>query len=121
MRALIASSDLSIVSLATGAAARKSAELQVAMSPAALAEAIQSKAFELVIFDLGMPSLDIAAAMKKLREQAPSMATKTLAFGPHVQEAVLAAARSAGCDRVLSRGQFHSQIDAILGGGESHA
>jgi len=122
MHALLVSSDLSIVSLATNAAARKSVELQVAMSAAALSEALQSKPFSLVIFDLSMPSLDLAAAMQKLREQATAHNTagqntpvQTLAFGPHVQEAVLAAARSAGCDRVISRGQFHGQIEAILG------
>ncbi|HEX4150006.1 MAG TPA: hypothetical protein VHY20_13500 [Pirellulales bacterium] len=123
MRALLASSDLSIVSLASGAAGRNRVELQVAMSPAALAAAIESQPFDLAIFDLSMPALDIARAIESLRGRPaaslpgaslPGVPLRTVAFGPHVQEALLAAARSAGCDRVLSRGQFHSQIDGIV-------
>ena len=115
MSVLLASSDLAIVSLATGAAARQQVELQVAMSAAALAAALETKSFRLVIFDLGLSSLDVSQAMQQLR-QSSSAEAETIAFGPHVQESLLAAARTAGCNRILSRGQFHSQIGEILEG-----
>jgi hypothetical protein len=51
--------------------------------------------------------------MQQLR-QSPSREAETIAFGPHVQESLLAAARTAGCNRILSRGQFHAQIGEIL-------
>ncbi|HWC90649.1 MAG TPA: hypothetical protein VG433_13365 [Pirellulales bacterium] len=115
MSVLLASSDLAIVSLATGAAGRQQVELQVAMSAAALAAALEAKTFKLVIFDLGLASLDVTQAMQQLR-QSPSCEAATIAFGPHVQESLLAAARSAGCNRILSRGQFLAQIGEILEG-----
>jgi hypothetical protein len=60
-----------------------------------------------------LPSLDIAALVDQLKLKAAS-ATRTIAFGPHVHEERLAAARHAGCDRVVSRRQFFSQLDTIL-------
>jgi hypothetical protein len=39
---------------------------------------------------------------------------KIVAFGPHVHEAKLAAARSAGCDEVISRGRFHAELIEIV-------
>ncbi len=60
-----------------------------------------------------MPSLKVEAivdCVRKGRETAPAI----IAFGPHVHENLLAAARAAGCDDVLSRGQFFGQLDAIL-------
>ena len=42
--------------------------------------------------------------------------TRVVAFGPHVHEQRLAAARDAGCDLVVSRGQFFSQLETILKG-----
>jgi hypothetical protein len=47
--------------------------------------------------------------------KAASAATRVIAFGPHVHEDRLAAARAAGCDSVLSRGQFFSQAENVLG------
>ena len=37
-----------------------------------------------------------------------------IAYGPHVKESLLAAARDQGLDQVLSRGQFDQQIGPIL-------
>lgn len=66
----------------------------------------------LVIIDLGLPQLDIAAAVCQLRETARDV--KIMAYGPHVDAAMLAAAERAGCDLVLPRSQFDQQIAAIL-------
>lgn len=113
MAVLVVTADLGIVSLAGGAASRQAIELQTAMTSAAASEALAANAFSLVIFDLGMPRLDIAPTIQQLRGS-PSATAQVIAFGPHVQEALLSAARTAGCDRVLTRGQLHAQIDAIL-------
>lgn len=114
MAILLASSDLAIISLVTGAAKEQPVEVQTASSPGAVTSALASRPFRLVIFDLGMPGLDVTQAMAGVRSQNP--AAQAIAFGPHVQEGLLTAAREAGCDRVLSRGQFHAQINAIIGG-----
>jgi hypothetical protein len=39
---------------------------------------------------------------------------RVVAFGPHVHEERLAAARNAGCDEVVSRGEFFARLDAIV-------
>ena len=66
----------------------------------------------LVIIDLGLPELDIADAVCRLREMNGPL--KILAYGPHVDTAALTAAEQAGCDSVLPRSQFNQQIADIL-------
>jgi hypothetical protein len=39
---------------------------------------------------------------------------RLIAFGPHVHEEKLAAARTAGFDLVISRGKFFSDVEAII-------
>ena len=51
--------------------------------------------------------------MNQLRADA-SHSVHVVAFGPHVHEERLAAAREAGCDVVVSRGKFFAELDAIL-------
>ncbi len=51
----------------------------------------------------------IAAAVATLRARFPH--SHQIAFGPHVQELRLNAAKEAGCQPVLTRGQLSGQID----------
>jgi hypothetical protein len=37
-----------------------------------------------------------------------------IAYGPHVQDETLRAATTAGCDEVLTRGQFNARMDEVL-------
>ncbi|HJT30565.1 MAG TPA: hypothetical protein VJ783_00755, partial [Pirellulales bacterium] len=67
----------------------------------------------LIILDLNTAALDLGELVPRLRSQLPS-GVAIVAFGPHVHESKLAAAADAGCDRVLSRGQFHSRLDSLL-------
>ena len=67
---------------------------------------------KLALLDLGLPGLDIAATVDRLREVAGN--AKIIAYGPHVNAAALAAAAQAGCDSVMPRSQFDQQIAAIL-------
>ena len=64
------------------------------------------------ILDLSMASLDPAEAIRRLRSA--SNGVPILAFGPHVHEGRLAAAREAGADEVMSRGAFDAQMDNLL-------
>lgn len=65
-----------------------------------------------VFVDLTMPGLNIAEAVQAIRTAAP--AAQIVAFGPHVQMPQLDLAQAAGCDAVLTRGQFHAGLDALL-------
>lgn len=69
----------------------------------------------LILLDLSAAACrleQIPELVSELRRQLP--ASRLLAFGPHVWEDKLAAAREAGCDEVLARGQFNQQMNAIL-------
>jgi len=82
-------------------------------SPLDAIEKASSTEIRQVILDLSTPNLDVEALVPKLRESADVPLT-IVAYGPHVQEAKLVNAQSAGCDQVLTRGQFNSQIDELL-------
>jgi CheY-like chemotaxis protein len=106
-------SDLMVTSRVEGAAQRVGVSLKSVATLEALVSQVAGSAVRLVIVDLSTPSLDVAALVgrvKSLGEASPAI----VAFGPHVHESLLAAARDAGCDEVVSRGQFFAQLDAIL-------
>lgn len=113
MDALLLSADLATSSNVTGAAARCGASCETAWTPAAAVEKAANLAPRLVILDLSTPGLDPAAIVAEMQGLA-APPNRIIAFGPHVHEAKLAAAREAGCDQVISRGRFHADLDAIL-------
>ena len=104
--------DLACSSQVTGAAARTAQPLEVVSTIEALAAAAARGATTILV-DLNAPSLDLAELVRRVREVS-NPSPRIIAFGPHVHEARLAAARGAGCDQVISRGQFYSQLDALL-------
>jgi AmiR/NasT family two-component response regulator len=111
--ALALISDLMTSSQAASAAQRAGTTLDVALSVDALVAKAEATRPTLVIVDLSHPNLDVAAAIARLKPLlAPGGAI--LAFGPHVQHERLEAARAAGCDAVISRGEFHAKIEQIL-------
>ena len=113
MSVVLLSSDLSVSSAATGAAARAGATLKTAFDIATLKTHVRTDSPRLVILDLGTPQIDPARLVPELREIADAN-LRVMAFGPHVHEQKLAAARAAGCDEVLTRGQFHANLDQIF-------
>ncbi len=61
---------------------------------------------DVVVVDLGRPGvLDVL----------PAIATPTIGFGSHVDRPLLAAARDAGCQEVLTRSAFFSRLSELLG------
>src|SRR5262249_9093040 len=105
--------DLMFASRVQGAAARRGIGLDVAMSTSAALEKGSAAAPYLAIIDLTLPKLDIERTVADLHATFGSQLT-IVAFGPHVQHEHLAAAENAGCDRVLTRGQFNATMDAVL-------
>lgn len=112
MRFLLLSGDLMLMSAAQGAADRHGATVAVVGDATALAERLASEPVGLVAVDLRTSGLDIAAAVKQIRAAAPDAIV--LAGGPHVQRDSLAAAAAAGCDEVVTRGQFEGRLDALV-------
>jgi DNA-binding NarL/FixJ family response regulator len=113
MSALALISELMTRSRLEAAASRTGAEVQIVGSCEALLQAAQAPDVGFVILDLEHPALVPADLLPRLRAQLPAGA-RVIAFGPHVHAARLAAAQEAGCDQVLSRGEFHAKLDAIL-------
>lgn len=113
MTVVLLSGDLAVLSRIEGAARRAGESVrQVASGPQA-AEICAGGGVRLVIVDLSTPTLDVAAVMAPLRKEAPTC-PRLIAFGPHVHEERLAEAREAGCDLVMTRGRFFSQLDSLL-------
>lgn len=104
---LLATADLSCVT-----AAGPSELLSIAWKPGEISALSAQGEFQTVILDLGMPGLDVASIVAQLRADQP--AVQIVAFGPHVQEARLQEAQSAGCDLVLTRGQFHARARELV-------
>ena len=111
MSAVLLTGDLAFSSKLVAAAARRGWKLDLAMSPAAL-DAHRTEGVRLVLIDLSMSAVDPATIVEKLQGWSPP--PDIVAFGPHVQEARLAAAREAGCDLVVSRGHMNAQAEEIL-------
>ncbi len=55
---------------------------------------------------------ELAELVNRLRSMFPT--ARVAAFGPHVQEGRLQAAREAGCHPVLTRGQFNSRLASLM-------
>ncbi len=79
--------------------------------------ALQSKRPEgaevaFLVIDLGLSGLDVAATVSEARRLFEGVAI--IAFGPHVHVEQLHAARDAGCDAVLTRGQFEGNMGSLF-------
>ncbi len=111
MNVLLVSGDLMIHSMVEGAVRAIGAELVVASGATCVTQAT-THAPQFVLLDLGGNLPELAELVPQLRTAAP--VAKLIAFGPHVHAAKLTAARAAGCDEVLTRGQFHAGIGELL-------
>lgn len=112
MSVLLISNDLMLGSQLRPAANQAGITLAVKPSPAQLLTAEPPAGVKLVIVDLAAPGLDVTALVGAISAW-PARPT-VIAFGPHVHKAKLAAARKAGCDQVLSRGEMVSGAGALM-------
>jgi hypothetical protein len=105
------SPDIMFASQLIGAAATLGLKLAVAANPSDVAAKLDTQT-KLVIVDLSAAAGQFPAVIAATRQGATG--AKIVAFGPHVDEALLGSAQQAGCDLVLSRGQFHRQYADLL-------
>jgi len=105
--------DLLFSSRVAGVAQSRQIALSVVSDADQLLADTSANQVELVLLDLTTPSCDPKQLVPQLRRLArPPKAV--VAFGPHVHEAKLAAAEEAGCDQVLSRGEFNNRMAEVL-------
>ena len=113
MTIVLLSSDLMVVSRVAGAVAQQGSELRTFADSQQAAKSCRNLGARMLIVDLATPALDIANLVSTVKDGSDTAPT-IVAFGPHVHEERLAAACEAGCDRVVSRGQFMGQLDTLL-------
>jgi hypothetical protein len=114
MAILLLSADLMFASRVAGAATRIGTTLQTAATPEMLMERLAAaEPGALVVIDLTIRGFEPRYWIPLFRK-AVSPPGAILAYGPHVQEGLLAAAAEAGCDDVFTRGQFNARMDEIL-------
>ena len=111
MMILFLTTDMMFSSRVLGAATSLGLGLKIVPTAAALAQQATEQT-QLVLIDLTLPDIELVLAVENVR--AKSSAAKIIAFGPHVDAALLANAAHAGCDAVLTRSQFHQQYIEIL-------
>jgi CheY-like chemotaxis protein len=110
---LLITSDLACSSNVAGAAKHAGVELRTALGLAAIEGKLGPVCPSLAILDLSTAGLNPRELVPQLRPRLADGA-RIIAFGPHVHAAALAAAREAGCDLVVSRGEFHARVDDYL-------
>jgi CheY-like chemotaxis protein len=115
MLILFLTTDLVFPSRVAGVAQRLGARMETAATPDALMAKLAGEPSPpwVVLLDLNSPGIDPAAIVPRLMEL-PAPPQSIIAFGPHVHEEKLAAAQAAGCNLVLTRGQFDAQMQSLL-------
>ena len=81
-----------------------------------LVVAARESAPRLVVVDLDARGEPVAA-IARLTADPATAGVPVLAYASHVREDVMAAARAAGAERVVARGQFARDLPALLKGG----
>ncbi|MGY8769850.1 MAG: response regulator [Pirellulales bacterium] len=106
--------DLMFSSRACSFAKDSGADLRVAVSGAQCINAINQNKVDRVLIDLNVPKLDIEELMTQIKATGQNL--EVIAYGPHVHIELLEAAKAAGCNAVLSKGQFNQQIESLVAG-----
>jgi CheY-like chemotaxis protein len=112
MNAILLSDDLIFTSRVAGTARDLGLRVTPARTPAALLELARQQMPTCVIVDLAYPGLAVGELVGELGGL-PAR-PRVVAYGPHVDTAMLRAARAAGCDVVLPRSKFVEALPAEL-------
>ena len=113
MTAIFFTRDLFFSSRIASAAGQCGMDMTVVMTREELLQRLSSADARLVLLDLGACGADVHAFVSELRSTAAAPVF-IVAFGAHVDEATLSAARDGGCDEVFTRGQFSGQMVKVL-------
>ncbi len=71
---------------------------------------------EVLLIDLGAAKNQPVEAIRALKADGATQGITVIGYIGHEQEETIAAAKAAGCDRVMSKGAFASQLPALLKG-----
>jgi DNA-binding response OmpR family regulator len=110
---LLFTRDLLFSSRVMSEAKRQNLGLSMPGDPDSLLRETRQSGVGLVLLDLANPGCNPSELVPPIRRQLGERGV-IIAFGPHVDERGLQAAREAGCDLVLTRGQFNRQMAEVL-------
>lgn len=103
--------DLIVASRVESAARKCGLDIATGSAQAASVAAADENC-RMVLIDLRCPGLDLPKLVGALKLLTPP--PRIVAFGPHVHEQSLEAARAAGCDLVVTRGQLDREAESLL-------
>ena len=109
MKLLLLSHDLMIGARVEGTARQLGLTMVTVRDQQAAVDAASVGDCRVLIVDLSSPGLNIGDLMESVKEHLP-----VVTCAPHVHEQRLAAAREAGCDAVVTRGQLDRGLEEIL-------
>jgi hypothetical protein len=110
---VLLATDLMVTGMLEGIA-RRHAQPIVSISPAAIGKVELPESPRLALIDLNGVA-DIASLVPQLRAQFGD-GCQLVAFAPHVHVDRIKAARQAGCDRVITRGQLQEVAEELMAG-----
>ena len=110
---LLLSDDMIFTSRITGTARALGITVKTARSSEVLLAMAPQHRPALILVDLSNPGLQLPELLQALRTSSSSM-PRMVAYGSHVDAAVLRAAREAGCDPVLPRSKFVEELPRAL-------
>jgi PleD family two-component response regulator len=95
-------------------AERLNVALRLVRSPEELEAEARACRPALLIFDLNAERCQPLLAIRRVKANAELKDTPALGFFSHVQHELKAAATEAGCDRIMARSAFTTQLPDIL-------
>ncbi len=114
MKILAAIHDLMFSSKVNAAARGR----QIAWLPRGtpVAEHVAKEKPDVLLIDLANPALDATEAIRKIKSSPDTKDVVVIGYVDHTREDVIGAARQAGADQVLSKGEFARRLPELLGG-----
>lgn len=79
-----------------------------------VAEQVEAVKPDVLLIDLAAPALDAVNAIRQIK--AAGNAVTIIGYVDHTRAEVMEAARTAGCDQVLSKGEFARRLPELLAG-----
>ena len=106
--------DLMFLSRIREAARAAEVDVKTVREPAGLIEACRLQRPALVFVDLESQRLPVLDAVRALHNRPDLGAIPIVGFLGHTQADLARAAEAAGCTRVLTRGQFVSELQTLI-------
>ena len=113
MKVLAAIHDLMFSSKVNAAARGK--PIEWLPRGASVADEVKARKPDVLLIDLASPKLDAINAVKAIKS-GDARETVVIGYADHTREDLIEEARAAGCDQVMSKGEFARRLPELLEG-----